>query len=158
MLPWRRQCGAYEVLVSEVMLQQTRVETVIPYYERFLAELPTVESLAEASVSKVLSLWSGLGYYRRARLLHAAARVVTEGGFPHRERELRGLPGVGPYTAAAVASIAFGEVVAVLDANVERVVGRLLALSIDPRRKEGRDQLLAKATTLLDRHAPGDSN
>ena len=158
-LPWRRRSGPYEVLVSEVMLQQTRVDTVIPYYGRFLSEFPTVDSLAEAPIEKVLSLWSGLGYYRRARHLHAAAKqVVEEGGFPRSERELRRLPGVGAYTAAAVASISFGEPVAVLDGNVERVVGRLIALSADPKRKQARLKLLAKATELLDRGAPGDSN
>ncbi len=158
-LPWRRRSGPYEVLVSEVMLQQTRLDTVIPYYGRFLSEFPTVDSLAEAPIEKVLSLWSGLGYYRRARHLHAAAKqVVEKGGFPRSERELRRLPGVGAYTAAAVASISFGEPVAVLDGNVERVVGRLIALSADPKRKQARLKLLAKATELLDRGAPGDSN
>ena len=111
-LPWRRTRDPYAVWISETMLQQTRVETVIPYYERFLRALPTVASLAEAPEEQVLALWSGLGYYRRARMLHAAARRVAQshgGRIPSDPEALRGLEGVGAYTAGAVASIAFGK-------------------------------------------------
>src|SRR5947199_398627 len=108
-LPWRRTSDPYRIWLSEVMLQQTRVETVLPYYDRFLARFPTVESLAAAEVEEVLALWSGLGYYRRARQLHAAAREIAAlGGFPRTLEGLLTLPGVGAYTAAAVGSIAFG--------------------------------------------------
>ena len=142
------------------MLQQTRVETVIPYYRRFLERFPDVTALGRAPLDEVLSLWSGLGYYRRARQLHQAARMVegTGGAFPTTAAELRKLPGIGPYTAAAVASIAFGEVIPVLDGNVERVLARRLALGEDPRKRSGRDKLLAGAEDLLDEERPGDSN
>ncbi|HRC86754.1 MAG TPA: A/G-specific adenine glycosylase, partial [Thermoanaerobaculia bacterium] len=109
-LPWREDTNPYRVWVSEIMLQQTRVETVIPYYQAFLARFPTVEVLAAAELDEVLARWSGLGYYRRARQLHACAReVVARGGFPGTASGLEELPGIGGYTAAAVASIAFGE-------------------------------------------------
>ncbi|HEX6199573.1 MAG TPA: A/G-specific adenine glycosylase, partial [Thermoanaerobaculia bacterium] len=120
-LPWRRDRDPYRVWVSEIMLQQTRVETVLPYYERFLERFPDVGALAAAPLEDVLALWSGLGYYRRARQLHAAAARVARDGFPETAHGWRELPGIGEYTAAAVASIAFGEVTAVLDGNVERV-------------------------------------
>jgi len=140
------------------MLQQTRVEVVLPYYERFLERFPAVEDLAAAPIDEVLGLWSGLGYYRRARQLHAAAGRIAEEGFPTSAAGWRELPGVGAYTAAAVASIAFGEAVAVLDGNVERVVARRLALSGDPKRAAVRRRLLAGATDLVDPERPGDSN
>jgi A/G-specific adenine glycosylase len=119
----------YAVWISEIMLQQTRVETAIPYYQRFLARFPDVCSLALAEEEEVLALWSGLGYYRRCRGLLAAARqIVAAGGhLPRSARELERLPGIGPYTAAAIASIAFAEPVPVLDGNVERVVCRYSA-------------------------------
>jgi A/G-specific adenine glycosylase len=158
-LPWRRSRDPYAVLVSEVMLQQTRAETVVPYYERFLARFPSVEALAEAQPDEVVALWSGLGYYRRARsLLSAARKVVRAGGFPRTASGLERLPGIGPYTAAAVASIAFGEPVAVVDGNVERVTARLLALAGAPRRQPARRRLAAAAQVLLSRERPGDSN
>lgn len=141
------------------MLQQTRVETVLPYYERFLARFPTVGDLAAAALDDVLVLWSGLGYYRRARQLHAAARRVVElGGFPATAAGWRELPGVGAYTAAAVASIAFGEVAPVMDGNVERVISRLLAASEDPHGAAARRRLLSAAGELLDPARPGDGN
>ena len=106
-LPWRRRRDPYAIWLSEIMLQQTRVEVVIPYWERFLSRFPTVEELAAAGVEEVLALWSGLGYYRRARQLHAAAReVVAAGAFPRTLEGWLALPGIGPYTAAAVAAIA----------------------------------------------------
>jgi A/G-specific adenine glycosylase len=141
------------------MLQQTRVETVLPYYTRFLERFSTVEELAQADIAEVLALWSGLGYYRRARQLHVAARRIAElGRFPRTVEELRELPGIGAYTAAAVASIAFGIPEPVLDGNVERVVARLLALEGDPKSGAVRRRLLAAAGGLLDPARPGDSN
>jgi len=159
-LPWRRTSDPYRIWLSEVMLQQTRVETVLPYYERFLVRFPTIEALAAAEVEEVLALWSGLGYYRRARQLHAAARqVATAGeGFPSTHAGLLALPGVGDYTAAAVGSIAFGLAEPVLDGNVERVLSRFLALAEDPRSRGGRDRLLAAGRELLALERPGDSN
>ena len=157
-LPWRRDADPYRVWLSEVMLQQTRVEVVLPYYERFLGRFPSVEDLAAAPIDEVLGLWSGLGYYRRARQLHAAAGRIAEEGFPTTAAGWRELPGVGAYTAAAVASIAFGEAVAVLDGNVERVVARRLAIEGDPKRAATRRRLLAVATELVDPARPGDSN
>jgi A/G-specific adenine glycosylase len=158
-LPWRRTRDPYRIWLSEVMLQQTRIETALPYYQRFLEKFPTVEDLARAPVEEVLALWSGLGYYRRARQLHAAARQVVElGGFPRTVEGLRKLPGIGPYTAAAVASIAFGVAEPVLDGNVERVLSRWLALELDPKSRPARERMLDAAAGLLDLERPGDSN
>jgi A/G-specific adenine glycosylase len=159
-LPWRRTRDPYGIWLSEVMLQQTRVETVLPYYDRFLTRFPSVEALAAAPLEEVLALWSGLGYYRRARQLHAAAQQIVVGGvgFPHTLEGLRALPGIGDYTAAAVASIAFGVVAPVLDGNVERVLARRLALGEDPKGSGARRQLLAAAASFLDQARPGDSN
>jgi A/G-specific adenine glycosylase len=126
-LPWRATRDPYAIWISEAMLQQTRVETVTPYYQRFLARFPDVGTLAAAPVEDVLALWSGLGYYRRARTLHAAARVIVErhgGRFPRTHAEIAELPGVGPYTAGAVASIAFDEAAPLVDGNVARVFAR----------------------------------
>ena len=127
-LPWRENCDPYRIWLSEVMLQQTRVAAVIEYYNRFLQRFPTVEALAAAAESDVLAAWSGLGYYRRARMLHAAAKKIVEelgGAFPATALGLRNLPGIGRYTSAAIASIAFAEPVAVVDGNVERVLRRV---------------------------------
>lgn len=161
-LPWRRDQDPYRVWVSEVMLQQTRVETVLPYYRRFLERFPHVAALAEAPLEDLLALWSGLGYYRRARLMHAAARRVMEehgGRFPRSVDGLLGLPGIGSYTAAAVASICFGVDVPVMDGNVERVISRLLALDdADPKATAPRRRLVAAAGDLLDPDRPGDGN
>lgn len=159
-LPWRENQDPYRVWVSEIMLQQTRVETVIPYYQRFVERFPDVRALARAPLEEVLALWSGLGYYRRARQLHGAATAIARSGgnIPRTSAQLQELPGIGPYTAAAVASIAFGEVVPVLDGNVERVVSRLEAMEQDPRRSAGRKKLLEGAAQLLDPQRPGDSN
>jgi A/G-specific adenine glycosylase len=140
------------------MLQQTRVATAVPYFERFLARFPTVGALAAASEDDVLALWSGLGYYRRARQLHAAARRIALAGFPRTARELAELPGVGPYTAAAVASICFGEPVAVVDGNVARVVARLVAWEEPVERAASRRAIAAAAGALLDPARPGESN
>jgi A/G-specific adenine glycosylase len=125
-LPWRGATDPYRIWVSEIMLQQTRAQAVIPYYQRFLERFPTVEALAAAAEADVLALWSGLGYYSRARnLRRAAQRIVAAGGFPRQYEGLRALPGIGDYTAAAIASIAFGLPHAVLDGNVLRVVARV---------------------------------
>lgn len=141
------------------MLQQTQVATVIPYYEAFIARFPSVEALAAAEVDDVLACWSGLGYYRRARQLHQAAqRVAERGRMPESSHELEALPGIGPYTAAAIASIALGEVVPVLDGNVERVLARLGAIADDTRKAPVRRRLLEMAQGLLDPERPGDSN
>jgi A/G-specific adenine glycosylase len=125
-LPWRRAPTPYHTLLSEIMLQQTRVETVIPYYERFLARWPSIQALAAASLEEVLEAWAGLGYYRRARNLHAAAQRVAElGAFPDDLTGLRALPGVGEYTAAAIASMALGHDALAVDGNLRRVAARL---------------------------------
>jgi A/G-specific adenine glycosylase len=157
-LPWRQTRDPYRIWLSEIMLQQTRVETALPYFARFTARYPVVEELARAPLAEVLALWSGLGYYRRARQLHAAARVVVaRGGFPRDVEGLLELPGIGPYTAAAIASMAFGAAVPVLDGNVERVTSRLLAQA-EVRPAAARRLLLAAAAELLDPRRPGDSN
>jgi A/G-specific adenine glycosylase len=158
-LPWRKNTDPYRVWVSEIMLQQTRVETVIPYYESFLERFPTVELLARATQEEVLARWSGLGYYRRARQLHAAAQAVVErGGFPDTAEGLQKLPGIGAYTSAAIASIAFGQAVPVMDGNVERVTSRLLASEANPKQSAQRRRLVERAAELLDAERPGDSN
>jgi A/G-specific adenine glycosylase len=158
-LPWRRSPpDPYRTLVSEFMLQQTRVETVLSYYDRFLARFPSPETLAASPESDVLVHWSGLGYYRRARQLHQAAKAIQErGAFPTTEKELLELPGIGSYTAAAVASIAFGARTAVLDGNVIRVQSRRLGVR-ETHGAAARRRLRAAAERLLDPQRPGDSN
>jgi A/G-specific adenine glycosylase len=152
-LPWRESCDPYRVWVSEIMLQQTRVAAVIAHYHEFLRRFPTVEKLARAREASVLAAWSGLGYYRRARMLHAAAKVVARcGAFPASIEKLRALPGVGRYTAAAIASISFGERAAAVDGNVERVLQRILG------RRMASGKLWVAAQELLDRERPGDFN
>lgn len=164
-LPWRRTQDPYVVWVSEIMLQQTRVAAVVEYFDRFLKAFPTLESLAEAPEVAVLAQWSGLGYYRRARMLHRAAKiVVTEHGgkIPQTAAQLRELPGIGEYTAAAVASISFGEAVPVVDGNVERVLLRVYASRLDPGGgKSGKPVakvFRAAAQKLLDGQRPGEFN
>lgn len=160
-LPWRVDPTPYRVWVSEVMLQQTRVETVIRYYGRFLRRFPDLPSLAGAEESVVLSLWSGLGYYRRARALHAGARYIVEehgGEFPDSEETALAIPGVGPYTAAAVLSIAHGLAVAVVDGNVERVVSRLGRIAGNPKRASVRRQIRGRMDRWIDTGRPGDFN
>jgi A/G-specific adenine glycosylase len=160
-LPWRRTSDPYAIWVSETMLQQTRAATAIPYWERFLRELPTVHSLAEAPEERVLALWSGLGYYRRARMLHAAAkRLVSahEGRLPRDAEALRALEGIGDYTAGAVASIAFKQRVAAVDGNVGRVLARVLAIEDALDGPQGKARVRAAAETLaaIDVGDPGD--
>jgi A/G-specific adenine glycosylase len=155
-LPWRGESDPYRVLVSEVMLQQTRVETVTPRYASWLDRFPDVESLASAGEDEVLKAWEGLGYYRRARNLHRAARLVRERpdtSLPSTYAELRELPGLGDYTAGAVASIAFGEAVAAVDGNVRRVLARLLDVASPTP-----SWLRGTASALLDPARPGDWN
>jgi A/G-specific adenine glycosylase len=154
-LPWRHDRDPYHVWLSEVMLQQTRVAAAVEHYKRFLRRFPTIEKLAAARESSVLAAWSGLGYYRRARMLHAAARKIVRersGKFPTTASDLRTLPGIGRYTSAAIASIAFSEPVAVVDGNVERVLQRLMGKAI-----RGDDLWLA-AQEFLSQHRPGDFN
>jgi len=158
-LPWREAPGPYRTWLSEIMLQQTRVATVVPYFEAFVARWPTVEDLAQAPLEDVLSAWSGLGYYSRARNLHRAAQVVTDrGGFPGSAKDLESLPGVGRYTAGAIASIAMGQDAPLVDGNVERVLSRLFRLEEDPRSPRGARALWVLAEELLVRGSAGDWN
>ena len=147
-LPWRRTRDPYRVWLSEIMLQQTRVETVLPYYDRFLARLPSLAALATADEDEVLGLWEGLGYYRRARHLHAAARAMVAHGVPADSAGWARLPGVGRSTAGAIAAICFGERAPVLDGNVQRVLARLLALRLAPATPMGGRILWSCATHL----------
>ncbi len=157
-LPWRRSKDPYAIWISEVMLQQTTVATVTPRWKRFLRAFPTLERLARASEDEVLAEWSGLGYYSRARNLLAAARAIGHlTRFPRMAASLEQLPGFGRYTAAAVASIAFGERVAAVDTNVERVLSRFLGLA-DPRGREGRRRVREAARVLVPPSGAGDHN
>jgi A/G-specific adenine glycosylase len=154
-LPWRRDADPYRVWVSEIMLQQTRVAAVLGHYARFMQRFPTVQRLAAAREASVLAAWSGLGYYHRARRMHQAAKEITRqrhGEFPRTAKEWRELPGIGPYTAAAIASIAFGEAIAAVDGNVERVLTRVFGHA------EGREANWHRAEVLLDHEQPGDFN
>lgn len=158
-LPWRQTRDPYRIWVSEIMLQQTRVAAVIPYYERFLRRFPTVEALAAARETEILTAWAGLGYYSRARNLHKAARqIVAAGAFPSGYESIRSLAGVGDYTAAAIASIAFNLPFAVLDGNVMRVIARLTGDDGDLRSSTTLQRLRGVADRLLDRRNPGLSN
>ncbi len=160
-LPWRKTKDPYRIWLSEIMLQQTRVAAVIPYYERFLERFPDVNSLAEAPDEEVLRLWSGLGYYSRARNLQSAARQIVAkfaGDFPHTREDILSLSGIGDYTASAIASIAFQQPVAVLDGNVARVLSRLHAIRGDLRETKKWQALQAEAGRLLASAAPGDWN
>ena len=154
-LPWRADRDLYRVWLSEIMLQQTRVAAVLEHYRRFLMKFPTVQKLARAREATVLAAWSGLGYYRRARMLHAAAKDVVKkfgGEFPKTSEGLRALPGIGRYTAAAIASIAHNEPVAVVDGNVKRVIAR-----VEGKRLIG-EEPWTTAKSWLDRNRPGDFN
>ncbi len=152
-LPWRGQTDPYRILVSEIMLQQTRVAVVEDRYKEFIAQFPTVETLSRAREQTVLAAWSGLGYYRRARNLHASAKQIGRSSmFPHKAEALRELPGIGRYTANAVASIAFGEPVAVVDGNVKRVLQRITGRDLTE------EQYWQAAGALLAADSPGDFN
>jgi A/G-specific adenine glycosylase len=164
-LPWRRTRDPYAIWVSEIMLQQTRVATVIPYWERWMARFPTVAALAGAPLDDVLAAWAGLGYYSRARNLHAGARAACErwsGALPRRAAELREVPGIGPYTAGAIASIAFGERAPLVDGNVARVLARVFAVEHDIKSTAGQKALWRRAGELMEAlpegAAPGDLN
>jgi A/G-specific adenine glycosylase len=158
-LPWRASSDPYRIWVSEIMLQQTRAQAVLPYYERFLARYPSVEALAAAAEEEVLAQWSGLGYYSRARNLLRAARAITAaGGFPREYDAIRALPGIGDYTAAAIASIAFGLPHAVLDGNVLRVVARLENDAADIGSGRTRERFREIAQQWLDPRDPGHFN
>src|SRR5215831_3276911 len=154
-LPWREDRDPYRVWVSEIMLQQTRVAAVLEHYRRFLERFPTVHDLARARETSVLATWSGLGYYRRARMMHAAAKKIVrehQGQFPRTAEALRALPGIGRYTACAIASIAFGEALAVVDGNVERVITRFLGRALSA------EAIWNFAQGLIDESRPGDFN
>ncbi|HEX8713293.1 MAG TPA: A/G-specific adenine glycosylase [Terracidiphilus sp.] len=160
-LPWRRTKDPYAIWVSEIMLQQTRVAAVVDRFQLFLARFPNVEELAAATEQDILALWSGLGYYRRARMLHSAARMLVARGLnslPASAAELRALPGIGAYTAAAIASIAQGEAVAVVDGNVERVLCRLMRWSMDADAATMRRKIERVAAQLVHPQQPGDFN
>ena len=154
-LPWRRDRDPYRVWVSEIMLQQTRVVAVIEHYQKFLRHFPTITSLAAAREAQVLAAWSGLGYYRRARMMYATAKKIVkehESQFPASAESLRALPGIGRYSSAAIASIAFDEPIAVVDGNVGRVLGRLVGKELPG------EQAWVAAEELLSRRRPGDFN
>ena len=161
-LPWRRSPDPYSIWVSEIMLQQTRMAVVVDRYQTFLARFPILNSLASAPEQDVLALWSGLGYYRRARMLHKAANFVVnqlDGNLPSTSEALRMLPGIGAYTAAAIASIAYGQAVAVVDGNVERVLFRLEGWAESGRGGAAlKRKVEALAAQLVDPAHPGDFN
>jgi A/G-specific adenine glycosylase len=160
-LPWRATRDPYRIWVAEIMLQQTRVETVTPYYQRFLEQFPTVSELAAAPLDTVLKAWEGLGYYARARNLHRAAQHVVEDlqvHLPRSAKELVQLPGIGRYTAGAIASIAFGKDVVALDGNLRRVLCRLFGVDDDPSRSRTQRRLEALAHTIMPPGRAGDFN
>jgi A/G-specific adenine glycosylase len=160
-LPWRRTYTPYHVWISEVMLQQTQMERGVEYFKRWIARFPDVESLAEAREDEVLKLWEGLGYYSRARNLHKAAREVVNrhgGTLPSSPEALRALPGIGPYTARAIASIAFGQDVCVVDANVERVISRLYDIALPVKSRQARDEIERHGADLLPEGRARDFN
>jgi A/G-specific adenine glycosylase len=157
-LPWRKHRTPYRIWISEAMLQQTRVDTVIPYFEAWMRQFPSIEVLANADQQAVLKVWEGLGYYSRARNIHRAARILLEefdGQVPSDQEALRALPGIGPYTSAAILSLAFGKPYAVLDGNVERVLTRLLAWDANVRSPKVKSALQSVATRMLGDHPPG---
>ncbi|HEX7701472.1 MAG TPA: A/G-specific adenine glycosylase [Kofleriaceae bacterium] len=164
-LPWRRSSDPYAIWVSEIMLQQTRVQTVIPYWQRWMAKFPTVRALADAPLDDVLAAWAGLGYYSRARNLKKGAEAITakwDGKLPQRASELREVPGIGPYTAGAIASIAFGERAPLVDGNVARVLARVAGIEHDIKSTAGQRALWERAGALVaalpEGAAPGDLN
>lgn len=160
-LPWRQNRDPYRVWLSEVMLQQTQVNTVIPYFQRFLKRYPTVRDLAAADEHEVLQLWEGLGYYRRARQLHAAARKIAEeydGRFPEAYAQVLALPGIGRYTAGAILSIALNQRLPIVEANTQRLYSRLIAQRWHPTQPQANALLWEFAETILPRKAPGQFN
>ncbi len=156
-LPWRRDGGIYAVLVSEMMLQQTTVDTVLRYYDRFIAHFPDIHALADASEEEVLNIWQGLGYYARARRLHRIAQQIAEHGlFPQTYEEWLSLKGVGPYMAGAVMSIAFGKPFAAVDGNVMRVIARIYALDGNIESQPVRKEVTARVRALVPNSGAGD--
>lgn len=158
-MPWREDPTPYHVLLSEIMLQQTRVDTVIPYFERFTTRWPTLTDFARADEDEVMTMWAGLGYYRRAKnLLKCAKEAVARGGLSGDVAALRELPGIGAYTAGAIASIAFGTQTPVVDGNVERVLSRLYRNDADPTKTKGKRVFWGLAEPLVPSERPGDFN
>jgi A/G-specific adenine glycosylase len=158
-LPWRRTTDPYPLWVSEIMLQQTQVKTVIPYYQRWLSQFPNVETLANSSLQSVLKLWEGLGYYARARNLHRAAQKIVkdyQGVFPHQLSDVLSLPGIGRTTAGGILSAAYNQPISILDGNVKRVLARLVGLETPP--KKAINQLWKISDTLLDQEHPREYN
>ncbi len=161
MLPWKATNDPYKIWISEIMSQQTRIEHVIKYYEKFVEAFPTVQDMAASDEDTILSMWSGLGYYSRARNLYKTACIVSEkyeGDFPQTYEDIRALPGIGEYTAAAIMSFAHGESYPVIDANVERIYARYNALAGNFKRKGKRSALMAFLQEAMKGHAPGDFN
>ncbi|MGE5139025.1 MAG: A/G-specific adenine glycosylase, partial [Rudaea sp.] len=160
-LPWRHTRDPYKIWVSEILLQQTQVATAIPYYRRFIARFPTVRALARARLDSVLKVWEGVGYYARARNLHRAARTIVQehgGKFPDSTGELLELPGVGRYTAGAIASIAFNRHEPVVDGNVTRVLARYFGITSDVTENKTREELWRLAERCLIDGRAGDVN
>lgn len=160
-MPWREAQDPYATWVSEIMLQQTQVATVIDYFTRWMQRFPTIEALASAPLDDALAMWAGLGYYRRARLLHRGAQQVLRehsGQLPADPKQLLALPGIGPYTAGAIASIAFGLPEPIVDGNVERVLARLRAVAGDPKDRANQKIFWRMARELVDPQQPGDFN
>ncbi|WP_225035357.1 A/G-specific adenine glycosylase [Winogradskyella sp. SM1960] len=160
-LPWRKTRNPYHIWLSEIILQQTQVKQGLPYYDAFVANYPTVFDLAEASESDILKLWQGLGYYSRARNLHASAKYIVnelKGEFPDNYKDLLKLKGVGDYTASAIASIAFNEVAAVVDGNVYRVLSRYFGIDTPINSTEGIKEFKALASSLIDHNQPATYN
>lgn len=158
-LPWRKTKDPYAIWISEIMLQQTRVETVIPYFERFLKRLPTIESLADVEENELLKLWEGLGYYSRALNLQKAAIKIKNdfhGVFPSQLEAIQSLPGIGPYTASAIASIAFDQRVIAIDGNVIRVFSRYFTLPLDPTKSSTKKVVETKTASLIPSKRNGD--
>jgi A/G-specific adenine glycosylase len=158
-LPWRRTTDPYAIWVSEIMLQQTQVKTVIPYYQRWLSQFPTIFQVAQADLQTVLKAWEGLGYYARGRNLHKTAQVVTQvyhGEFPHQLEKVLALPGIGRTTAGGILSAAFNQPISILDGNVKRVLSRLIALPVIPT--EALSELWTLSDRLLDPDHPRDFN
>ncbi|MGB5219013.1 MAG: A/G-specific adenine glycosylase [Smithella sp.] len=160
-LPWRKTSDPYRIWISEIMLQQTQVDTVIPYYHRFLKAFPTVSSLARAPLQDVLKVWENLGYYSRARNIHAAARMIVEkfgGQIPDNSEEIKTLPGIGEYSAGAILSIAYGQALPAVDGNVRRILCRLFAIHKPMDDAKEQKQLQKLAASLIPARHPGDFN
>lgn len=160
-LPWRETKNPYKIWVSEIILQQTRVNQGMDYYYRFISEFPDIQSLAESSEDKVLKVWQGLGYYSRARNMHKAANQIVKkrnGIFPNNYTDLLSLKGIGPYTAGAIASLAFGQKVPAIDGNVKRVLSRFAGIDGDLTKKQNMNLIEYEAVKLLENHNPGTIN